>query len=307
MLKVSVSEKSLNASVRVNLDPAASSIDIEQFQKVIEINLQLENRLTELEEMIRRRDEKQKIQDLKSEFSLSTVQDLNNEVDNKLSNLKQSLMEKIDDEFMTIGRDVKSVKHCYGMLNTSLHEMENKLISLESNSEKPIRKYNNIKTRIATLERDVMKNTSHIIGMNYSHRPLEWTGPQSFGSAGMLSSDNRCYGEPAAAFATAPSFYDMPPMAKPGQSVAVLPPSPPAPPAPSAFVPPPPPAPPSTSIICQPLPPAPPAPLSLNAPKKSDLDKSQGIPRILITTEILKSVVLKPPGERKRISKSVTI
>ncbi|XP_022177918.1 formin-like protein 2 [Myzus persicae] len=297
---VSVSKKSI--SVRVNLDPAAVSvsIDIEQFQKVIEINLQLENRLNELEEMIRRGDEKQKIQDL---------QDLNNKVDTKLSNYQQSLMEKIDDEFMTIGCDVKSIKHCYGMLNTRFHEMENKLISLESNSEKPMRKYNDIKTRIATLEKDVMKNTSHIIGMNYSHRSLEWTIPQSFGFAGMFPADNRCYGEPAA-FAAAPS-YDMHPMAKPGPSGAVLPPSPPAPPAPSAFVPPPPPAPPSTSVFCQPLP-----PLSQNTPKKSDSDKSsfsstakveKVYGRIPITTEILKSVVLKPPGERKRVSKSVTI
>ncbi|XP_022164493.1 uncharacterized protein LOC111029684 [Myzus persicae] len=277
---VSVSEKSINASVLVNLDPAAvsGSIDIEQFQKVIKINLQLENRLTELEEMIRRGDEKQKIQDLKSELPLSTVQDLNNKVDTKLSNYQQSLMEKIDSEFMTIGCDVKSIKHCYGILNTSFHEMENKLIS---------------------------------IGMNYSHRSLEWTRPQSFGSTGMFPPDNRCYGEPAAA----PSYYDMAPMAKPGPSGAVLPPSPPAPPAPSAFVPPPPPAPPSTSVFCQPLPPAPPAPLSQNTPKKSDSHKSSSSStakvekvygRIPITTEILKSVVLKPPGERKRLSKSPT-
>lgn len=224
-------------------------------------------------------------------------------------------MEKIDDEFMTIGCDVKSIKHCYGMLNTSFHEMENKLISLESNSEKPMRKYNDIKIRIATLERDVMKNTSHIVGMNYSHRSLEWTRPQSFGSAGMFPPDNRCYGEPAA-FAAASSYYDMPPMAKPGPSGTVSPPSPPAPSAPSAFVPPPPPAPPSTSAFCQPPPPAPPAPLSQNTSKKSDSEKSSSSStakvekmygRIPITTEILKSVVLKPPAERKRVSKSVTI
>ncbi|XP_022162920.1 uncharacterized protein LOC111028540 [Myzus persicae] len=300
---VSVSEKSIDASVQINLDPEAvsSSIDIEQFQKVIEINLPLENRLNELEEMIRRGDEKQKIQDLQNELSLSTVQDLNNKVDTKLSNFQQSLIEKIDDELMTIGCDVKSIKHCYGMLNTSFHEMENKLISLESNSEKPIRKYNDIKTRIATLERDVMKNTSHIIGMNYSHRSLEWTRPQSFGSAGiMFSPDNRCYGEPAA-FAAAKSYNDMLLTAKPGPSGAVLPPSPQAPP--------------STSVFCQPLSPAPPAPLSQNTPKKSDSVKSSSSPtakvekvygRIPITTEILKSVVLKPPGERKRVSKPST-
>ncbi|XP_022176706.1 formin-like protein 2 [Myzus persicae] len=304
---VSVSDKSINACVQVNLDPAAvsGSIDIEQFQKMIEINLQLENRLTELEEMIRRGDENQKIQDL---------QDFNNKVDTKLSNYQQSLKEKIDDELMTIDHDVESIKCYYGMLNTSFHEMENKLISLESNSEKPMHKYNDIKTRIATLEREVMKNTSHIIGMNYSHRSLEWTRPQSFGSAGMLPPDNRCYGEPAA-FAAAPSYYDMPPMAKPGQSGAVLPPSPTAPPTASAFVPPPPPALPSTSVFCQPLPPATPALLSQNTPKKSDSDKSSSSStakvekvygRIPITTEILQSVLLKPPGERKRVSKPST-
>ncbi|XP_022168745.1 uncharacterized protein LOC111032650, partial [Myzus persicae] len=232
-----------------------------------------------------------------SELSLSAVQDLDNKVDTKLSNYQRSLMEKIDDELKTIGCDVKSIKHCYGMLNTSFHEMENKLISLENNSEKPMRKYNDIKTRIAALERDVMKNSSQIIGLNYSLRSLEWTRPQSFGSPGMFPPDNRCYNEQAS-FAAAPSYYDMPPTAKPGPSGAVLPPSPPAPP--------------STSVFCQPLPPAPPAPLSQNIPKKSDSDKSsssstakgeQVYGRIPITTEILKSIVLKPPGERKRVSK----
>ncbi|XP_022168750.1 uncharacterized protein LOC111032656 [Myzus persicae] len=360
---VSVSDKSINACVQVHLDPAAvsGSIDIEQFQKVIEINLQLENRLTELEvlqvhniypanvtfssKVTLRRLEDLMLSKLtqsahtqtESELSLSTVQDLNNKVDTKLSNYQQSLMEKIDDEFMTIGCDVKSNSEKpmrkYNDIKTRIATLERDVMkntshiigmnhshrSLESTRlENPMHECSEIKARIATLERDVMKNTSHIVGMNYSHRSLEWTRPQSFGSAGMFPSDNRCYGEPAA-FAAASSYYDMPPMAKPGPtgpSGTVSPPSPPAPPAPSAFVPPPPPAPPSTSAFCQPLPPAPPAPLSQNTSKKSDSEKSSSSStakvekvygRIPITTEILKSVVLKPPGERKRVSKSVTI
>jgi len=44
-------ETSFNAGVQVNLQPAAvsGSIDKKDYQKVKEINLKLENRLTELE------------------------------------------------------------------------------------------------------------------------------------------------------------------------------------------------------------------------------------------------------------------
>jgi len=42
-------------------------------------------------------------------------------------------MGKIDGELMTIGCDVKNIKNCYGVLNTILNEIENKLISLGSN------------------------------------------------------------------------------------------------------------------------------------------------------------------------------
>lgn len=67
-----------------------------------------------------------------SELSLSSVQDLNEKVD-KLLNYQQSMMEKIDGELMTVGYDVENIKYNYGMLNTIFHELENKLISLESN------------------------------------------------------------------------------------------------------------------------------------------------------------------------------
>jgi len=50
MCKVSLREKSINAGVQVSLQPATvSGIDKKEFQKVKEINLKLENKLTELE------------------------------------------------------------------------------------------------------------------------------------------------------------------------------------------------------------------------------------------------------------------
>lgn len=67
-----------------------------------------------------------------SELSVSSVQDLNEKVD-KLLNYQQSLMEKIDGKLATVGYDVENIKHNYGMLITIFHELEKKLISLESN------------------------------------------------------------------------------------------------------------------------------------------------------------------------------
>jgi len=68
-----------------------------------------------------------------NELSLSSVQDLNEKVD-KLSNYQQSLTEKIDRELVTIGCDIENIKNRYDVhLNTIFHELENKLISLESN------------------------------------------------------------------------------------------------------------------------------------------------------------------------------
>ncbi|XP_015370215.1 PREDICTED: LOW QUALITY PROTEIN: arp2/3 complex-activating protein rickA-like [Diuraphis noxia] len=304
---ISLREKFINAGVQVNLQPATvfDNIDKKEFQKVKEINLKLENRLTELEEMIKRSDEKQKIRDIQNELSLSSVYDLNEKVD-KLLNYQQSLKEIIDGKLVTIGYDVENIKHHCSMLNTIFHELENKLISLERNTENPMRKYSAIKTRIATLENDVMKNTSHIIGMDHSHRSLEWTRLQYFGSAGIFPPDNR-RNDDLTSFVAAPSYYDMPPVPR---SVAQY--FPPAtttnsPVPPSAFLPSPPPAPPMPSVIFQPPPP--------KTPKKSQLltgsEKSSSSSvvtakveemygRIPITTEILKSVVLKPPGERKR-------
>ncbi|KAL5234237.1 hypothetical protein ACI65C_001647 [Semiaphis heraclei] len=308
---VSLRETSINAGIQVDLQPAAvsGSIDKKDYQKLKEINLKLENRLIELEGIVI----------TESELSLSSVQDLNEKVD-KLLNYQQSMMEKIDGELMTVGYDVENIKYNYGMLNTIFHELENKLISLERNTEKPMRKYGAIKTRIATLENDVMKNTSHIIGMDHSQRSLEWIILQYFGSAGMFPPDNR-RNDDSAAFVASPSCYDMPPVPRSMAqyfSPATTPnrpaPPPPAPAAPSAFLPTPPPAPPAPSVFFRP-----PSPETTKQPELltgSEKSRSSSVVtakvkemygRIPITTEILKSVVLKPPGERKRASKSATI
>ncbi|XP_029341524.1 formin-B-like [Acyrthosiphon pisum] len=215
---------------------------------------------------------------------------------------------------MTIGSDVETIKNCYGVLNTIFHELENKFISLERNMEKPMRKYDTIKTRIRTLEKDVMKNTSHVIGMDHSNRSMEsWTRLQYFGSAGMFPHvDNRCYGEPPA-FDSASSYYDIPPVSRP-QAQYFLPPMtqfgpsapPPAPQAPNAFSRPP--APPEPSAFLSKPPPITPKKPGLKVTGSDESSSSSVIipkvekvyNKIPITTAMLKSVVLKPPNEKKR-------
>lgn len=174
---------------------------------------------------------------------------------------------------------------------------------------------------MGTCADDVMKNTSHIIGMEHSQRSLEWTRLQYYGSAGMFPPDNRRNDE-SAAFVASPSYYDMPPVQRPIAqyfSPATTPncpaPPPPAPAAPSAFLPKPPPAaPPTPSVFFRP--PSPETPKQPELLTGSENSRSSSVVtakveevygRIPITTEILKSVVLKPPGERKRASKSATI
>lgn len=170
---------------------------------------------------------------------------------------------------------------------------------------------------------DVMKNTSHVIGMDHSNRSMEsWTRLQYFGSTGMFPSDNRCYGEPAA-FDAASSYYDMPPVPRPPAQYFLppmtqfRPPSPPpAPPAPNEYFRPPPPILPEPSAFF-------PKPntmtlknpgLKVTGSDESASSSSAITPKvekvynqIPITTAMLKSVVLKPPAERKRVSTSEAI
>lgn len=154
---------------------------------------------------------------------------------------------------------------------------------------------------------DVMKNTSHVIGMDHSNRSMEWTRLQYLGSVGMFPpADNRSYGEPAA-FAAAPTYYDIPPVPRPPAQY-FLPPMtpynpvvpPPAPPEPNAFLPKPPPMTPKKTGLVTGSDES--SSASVITPK---VEKVYG--QIPITAEMLKSVVLKPHDERKRVSKSVTI
>lgn len=156
---------------------------------------------------------------------------------------------------------------------------------------------------------DVMKNTSHVIGMDHSNRSMEsWTRLQYFGSAGMFPpADNRCYGEPPA-FDAASSYYDMPPVPRPPAQYF----SPPMTQfGPSA----PPPAPPAPNVFLPKSPPMAPKKTGLKVTGSDESSSSSVITpkvekvytQIPITTAMLKSVVLKPPGDRKRVSKSAAI
>ncbi|XP_025200973.1 formin-like protein 3, partial [Melanaphis sacchari] len=238
------------------------------FEKMKENNLVLEKRLTELSDMVRLGEESEEKQMSKY------LQDIHDKID-EFSKYQQWVTEKVNEKLRIIGCDIETIKKYFeNVSNTIFDDLEKNLISIKSNSEKSFSKYEALETWIQTLEKDVTKNNLSIIALDHSYQALELARSQNSGSASIFSPD---YSQPGA-FVAAPSTvtYDKSPVPKP-----------PGP----YFVPP--------TPFCPPPPPPPPPP---PAPKVSNADKSSSqkvYHRIPITTEVLKSVVLKSPGERK--------
>ncbi|XP_060836348.1 uncharacterized proline-rich protein-like [Rhopalosiphum padi] len=152
-----------------------------------------------------------------------------------------------------------------------------------------MRKCGSLKAWNETLERDVMKNTLNISALNHSSQSLELASCHDFGSTRMPSPDNYCCSRPdtfgVSAVRNNKSSVPKPPDTYLVPTTPLSPPPPPPPPTPP------------------PVPKAPPLLSSTSRSTQKPMNTATGEKvyyRIPITTDILKSVVLKPAGERNR-------
>ncbi|XP_060836416.1 formin-like protein 2 [Rhopalosiphum padi] len=146
---------------------------------------------------------------------------------------------------------------------------------IERSYKTPNIKYEKLKNRIEILEREVTNNTTHIIAMNYSFTRQNL----GTGAAVLMTSAPSCPLPPTPPITQVSTAYAPPPRSRP----------PPPPP------PPPPPSPPPMTQVSTPY--VRPPPTASPPASKAKVNTVQQY-RIPITTEILKSVILKPPGER---------
>ncbi|XP_060840834.1 WASP homolog-associated protein with actin, membranes and microtubules-like [Rhopalosiphum padi] len=244
----------------------------EEFERMKEKNLVLEKRLTELSDMVRHGEEKQ-ISSMSRCLQLrqyeESVQCLHDKVD-KLYKDQRTVTETIDDKLRRLVCEIASIKSCYYTSYSMFHDFEKKLTSIKSDTENSIRKCRSLKSWNETLERDVMKNT-----LNISALSLELASCHEFGSTRMPSPDNHGCSRPDTFGVSVVSNNKFSVPKPPDMNLVPTTPFPPPPP------------------------PAPKA--ARNMPKPMNTATGEKVYyRIPITTDILKSVVLKPPGERNR-------
>ncbi|CAH1711580.1 unnamed protein product [Aphis gossypii] len=172
--------------------------------------------------------------------------------------------------------DMITVKNNLNKLITNIDDLRNKMMFIERTIEIRNNKFSKLKNRIGILEKEVTKNTTHIIEMNYSYQTLMFTS-MNFGAGRDVSS-------PLNTSTSSSASLNLPPP----------PTSPPPPPTP-----PPPPPPPSLPLTTK---------TGIETSRKvvhettantskAAMKTEKGYFRIPITEEILKSVVLKPPGQ----------
>ncbi|XP_026814271.1 uncharacterized protein LOC113554571 isoform X2 [Rhopalosiphum maidis] len=205
-----------------------------------------------------------------------SVQTLHEKID-KLYKDQRTATETIDDKLRRLVSEIASIKSYYYTSNTMFHDFEKKLTSIKNDTENSIRKCRSLKAWNETLERDVMKNTLSISALS-----LELASCHDFGSTRMPSPDNHGCSRPdtfgVSAVSNNKSLVPKPP------DTNLVPTTP--------FPPPPPPAPKAAPLLPS---------TARNTPKPMNTVTGEKVYyRIPITTDILKSVVLKPPGERNR-------
>uniref|UniRef100_A0A2S2P887 Uncharacterized protein n=1 Tax=Schizaphis graminum TaxID=13262 RepID=A0A2S2P887_SCHGA len=208
------------------------------------------------------------------------MQTLHGKIDKLLD--QRTVTETIDDKLGSLVCEIASIKSCYCTSNTMFHDFGKKLTSIKSDTEKSIRKCESLKAWNETLEKDVMKNTLNISALNHSSQSLELASCHDFGSTGMPSPDNHGCIQPDT-FEVSAVNNNKSSVPKPPDTYLV--PTTPLPP------PPPPPAPKTPSLLSS----------TANTQKPMNTATGEKVYyRIPITTDILISVVLKPPGERNR-------
>ncbi|XP_050054409.1 formin-B-like isoform X1 [Aphis gossypii] len=204
------------------------------------------------------------------------------------------------DDVQHLKLEMTNIKNSLNMLNTNFNDLKTKMMFIERTVETSNSKFGKLKNRIGIIEKEVTKNTTHLIEMNYAYQRLSSTR-MNFGTGGIVSSPlNKSTSSSASTNLLSPPLPTPPPPPPSNSS------PPPPPPPPSTSSPTPPPPPPSTS---SPPPPPPPPPLmkKTNIPtsnrevqdtSKAAVKTEKIYCRIPITEEVLRSVVLKPPGQR---------
>ncbi|XP_025201077.1 cytokinesis protein sepA-like [Melanaphis sacchari] len=298
--------------------------NLEKQQSIIEkknsYKDRLKDKIKELEKQYKSEKEKKRSQELQShhfeEYSsmnlaqtrkvkdmrelLDTVQKLKNAVEKQQFKIEKK--KNCDEELKSLKLDMNTVNNNLNTMIANVNDLRIQMMFIEGNNKTSNSKIDKLKSRIRILEREVTNNSVNIIGMSYSYQSnqalpstrLNLGATVSLGENNFQCIPTNIVMSPSSMTTmkstSPPQVPNLPP---PPPKVLNLPPPPPPTPISAVFGPPPPPPPPPVKSSL---------PLTCTENKETTAKPDKTTPiyyRIPITEEILKSVVLKPPGQRK--------